>query len=193
MTFQHLVDHLRVKRGGRLVEEHHLRLHGQGAGDGHALLLATGELGGILLGLDGDAHAVEQPVSGLVGLRLGGLADLQRSQGDVVPDGHVAEQVEGLEDHADFRAQPGEVLTLLRQEFTVDVDLSAVDGLQTVDRAAQRGLTGTGGAENNDDLAGRNIEVDVLQGLEVPEVLVHRLSPLAWCQFPRQVHRLLAL
>ncbi len=46
-----LLDHLRVQRRGRLVEEHHLGLHREGAGDGDALLLAAGELGGVLVGL----------------------------------------------------------------------------------------------------------------------------------------------
>ena len=41
---EHLLDHLRVERGGRLVEEHDLRLHRERAGDRDALLLAAGEL-----------------------------------------------------------------------------------------------------------------------------------------------------
>jgi hypothetical protein len=45
---QHLADHLRVERRGWLVEQHQLRLHGQRPGDGNALLLAAGELAGIL-------------------------------------------------------------------------------------------------------------------------------------------------
>ena len=42
---EHLVDHLGVERRGRLVEQHDLRLHGQRAGDRHALLLTAGQLG----------------------------------------------------------------------------------------------------------------------------------------------------
>src|SRR6266545_5794503 len=41
---QHLPDQLRVEGGGRLVEEHELGVHGQGAGDRHPLLLAAREL-----------------------------------------------------------------------------------------------------------------------------------------------------
>lgn len=44
--FEHDVEHLAhqfgVERGGRLVEQHDLRLHGERAGDGHTLLLAAG-------------------------------------------------------------------------------------------------------------------------------------------------------
>ena len=41
---EHLADQLRVERGGRLVEQHELRLHGQRPGDGDALLLAARQL-----------------------------------------------------------------------------------------------------------------------------------------------------
>src|SRR5664279_5980407 len=40
-----LVDHFRVQRAGRFVEQHHLGLHGQRPGNGHPLLLAAGQLG----------------------------------------------------------------------------------------------------------------------------------------------------
>ena len=43
---QHLADELGVERGGRLVEQHELRVHRQRPGDGDALLLAAGELRG---------------------------------------------------------------------------------------------------------------------------------------------------
>src|SRR5690606_17445097 len=42
---EHLLHHLGVQRGGRLVEQEQLRIHGQSPGDGDALLLAAGELG----------------------------------------------------------------------------------------------------------------------------------------------------
>ena len=40
---QHLADQLRVERRRDLVEQHHLGLHGERAGDGDPLLLAAGE------------------------------------------------------------------------------------------------------------------------------------------------------
>ena len=41
---EHLLDHLRIERGGRLVEQHDLRAHAERAGDRDPLLLAAGEL-----------------------------------------------------------------------------------------------------------------------------------------------------
>ena len=104
---QHLFDHLRVERRGRLVKEHDLGLHGQGAGDGHALLLPAGELARVDVGLFGDAHLLQQvhrrsPAPPAV-LRL--RTDALR-QHDVVQHGEVREQVELLEDHAHSRCAP---------------------------------------------------------------------------------------
>src|SRR3546814_1621723 len=52
--------HLGVQRAGGLVEQHDLRLHGQGPGDGHPLLLPARQLGGMLVGLFRNAHPLEQ-------------------------------------------------------------------------------------------------------------------------------------
>jgi YgiT-type zinc finger domain-containing protein len=48
---EHFLDHFGVERRGRLVEQHDLRLHAQRPGDRHALLLAAGQLPGILVRL----------------------------------------------------------------------------------------------------------------------------------------------
>ena len=113
-----LVDHLRVERRGRLVEEHHLRVHGQRAGDGDALLLAAGELGRVLVGLVGDADPVEQ---------LAGRASrprpcvcLRTLIGPSVTFSRIvlwAKRLKRLEDHADVGAQPGQRLALLGQRL----------------------------------------------------------------------------
>ena len=57
---QHFADQLRIERRGRLVEQHHLRLHRQGAGDRHALLLAARQMRRIVVALLGDADLGEQ-------------------------------------------------------------------------------------------------------------------------------------
>ena len=55
-----LADELGVERARRLVEEHELGLHGEGARDRDALLLAAGELRGVGVRLVGEPDAVEQ-------------------------------------------------------------------------------------------------------------------------------------
>ena len=44
---EHLADHLRIKRRGRLVKQDDVRVHRQRPHDGNALLLSAGKLRGI--------------------------------------------------------------------------------------------------------------------------------------------------
>ena len=120
---EHLVDHLGVERGGGLVEQHHLGLHGERPGDGDALLLAAGQLRRVLVGLSlppRPARAARRrasrprPWTGprtLIGPRV-----------TFSQDRLVREEVEGLEDHADVGTQPGQVLALVRQRLAVERD-----------------------------------------------------------------------
>ncbi len=81
---QHLAHHFRVQRGGRLVEEHDLRLQGQRTGDGDALLLAAGELIGIGVTLVRQPHGLEQGHGPLLGGLFIHTLHLHRGQHDVV-------------------------------------------------------------------------------------------------------------
>src|SRR6478752_1031771 len=173
---QDLVDHFRVQRRGGLIEEHHLGLHGQGAGDGNALLLAAGELGRKFGGLVPAADAFQQRHGVLVGLTLGDALDLDRAKGDVFQDGLVGEEVEGLEYHADVGAQLGQFLALGGQFLAIDLDVAVVDGFETVDGAAERGLAGTRRADDNNNLTLADVQVDVLQDVQLAVVLVHGLQ-----------------
>ena len=92
--------HLRVERAEGLVEQQHLRLHGQRARQRHALQLAAGELGGIAAGEPVEAHQAEQLLDARADLVLGALAHAQ-AEADVVVHGHVLERRVVLEDEAD--------------------------------------------------------------------------------------------
>ena len=82
---QHLADELRVERGGDLVEEHHVRLHHQRAGDRDPLLLAAGELVRMLRRLLGEPDPREQLARALLrlvredGLRIRRAASVRLS------------------------------------------------------------------------------------------------------------------
>ena len=106
---EHLPGQLRVQGGGGLVEAEDVRFQGQRTGDGHPLLLAAGELVGIVprpvaqahlgqqllgLGLDlltGSRFLLALEVRPLLGQQLTG-------QRDILQGGVLGEQVEGLED-----------------------------------------------------------------------------------------------
>ena len=161
---QHLADELRVERRGRLVEQHQLRLHRQRARDRDALLLAAGELRRVGVELVGQADAVEQLARALARLLARDPLHADRRAGDVLQRGHVREQVEVLEDHADLGAlardlgfaqlvQPVADLAVA-DELAVDRQAPGVDLLEVVDAAQERRLARAGRAEQAHHLAG---------------------------------------
>ena len=88
----------------------------------------------------------------------------------------MGEEVERLEDHADVGTQLRECRALLGQLLAVDRDRARVDGLEAVDRAAERRLARPARPDDDDDLAAIDDRVDVLQHVQVAEVLVRRAS-----------------
>lgn len=161
---KHFLYHFRVERRGGLVEQDHLGLHGQGPGDGRALLLAAGKLRGIAVALVGDADLGQQALGDLdrFGLALAQYATWRLDH--VVEDAHVRPQVEILEDETEFAAQPVDllavggdqvaVLALLQaQLFAGDQDLALVRVLQQVDAAQEGGFARAGRSEDGDHVA----------------------------------------
>ena len=80
-------------------------------------------------------------------------------------------QVEALEHHADFRAQPRD-LARGGDADAIDHDLAAVDLLQPIDAAKQRALAGPARTANDHDLACLDAQVDIVQHVQRAEVLM---------------------
>ncbi|KAG1168118.1 hypothetical protein G6F35_017533 [Rhizopus arrhizus] len=106
---QHLVDHLGVKRRGRLVKQHHHRVHRQRARDRHALLLAARQFAGVLVLVRRQAYALKQRQRPHAGLVLAPAQHLDLAQAQVLGHRQVREQFEVLEHHARHRPQLGQV------------------------------------------------------------------------------------
>ena len=173
---QHLFHHLRIECRGRLVEQHDLRFHAQRAGNRHTLLLTTGELPRVLVGLLGNAHALEEMHGDFLGLALGHLAYPHRRQGAVLQHGEMREQVEVLEHHADYTANRLDVLEVAGQLGAIDHDAPLLVLFQAVDAANGGGLARTGRPAEDDTLALLHAEVDVLEHVELAVPLVHALQ-----------------
>ncbi len=169
---EHLVDHLGVERGGRLVEQHHLGLHGERPGDRHALLLTARHLARVLARLLGNLDLFEQIHRQRLGLRFRHLAHLAWREGDVVEHAEMWEEVEALEHHARLAADLGDVADVVRQFGAIDRDAAGVVLLEPIDAADHRGLARPGGPDDHDDLPGGHLDVDVLERLELAEELV---------------------
>ena len=168
---EHLADHLGVEGRGRLVEQQHLGVHGEGAGDGDALLLTAGELA--RLGVDErlHAHALEEPHRVLLALGAAAAQRLHLTDDAVLQHVHVGEEVELLKDHADAGAVARQVEARRADGLAAVLDRAAVGRFEAVHAAQQRGLAGAAGADDAHDLAGAHVEVDVAQHAVVAEGL----------------------
>jgi hypothetical protein len=161
-----------VDGDGELVQAEDLRLVGQRARDGQALLLAAGQPGAqrVQAVLDlvpqrGLAQALLDQAVQLAAVAQAGAAG---GEGHVVVDGEgQADRQRGH--HADLAAQLVDVAQALHV-LAVHLDRARwwragreLDG--AVQAAQQRGLARLGGADDGEDLAGRHVEADPVQDL----------------------------
>ena len=116
--------------------------------------------------------ALEEVLGLLVCVGLGQLADLHRAERNVVKNGLVGKEVERLEDHADVSPQLRKRLALVGEFFAVDGDRPSLEWLESVDRAAERGLARPRRTENDDNLTFADGQIDVFEHVQVAEVLV---------------------
>ena len=95
-----LVPELGIQVGQRLVQQEDLGPQHQRPGHGHALLLATGQLGNVLVQLlIAELHPARDVAHQVV--RLSGFFfPHPQPEGDVLPDAHAGEQGIVLEHHA---------------------------------------------------------------------------------------------
>ena len=162
---QHLGHQLGVQGAGRFVEQHHLGLHRQRAGDGHPLLLTARHVRRVLV-LD-----VAQPDFFQVFARGGNglvLAFTQHVHGrfnHVFQHGQVRPEVEVLEHHGQFG--PGALQLLFvgglehavlggdeLQLFAGHDDAALLRSLQQVHAAQKSGFARTGRSDDADHVAG---------------------------------------
>ena len=97
---QHLAHHFGVQRTGGFVKQHHVRLHGQSARNGHARLLAGGKLCWVCARLFRKANTGQQLLRALARFFFREPFCIHRPCRYIVQHGHVGKQVELLEHHA---------------------------------------------------------------------------------------------
>ena len=157
-----------------LVEQQHLRLHRQGAGDAQALLLTAGQAECVLLQtilqLVPDGGRAQRLLYDDVQIGLGAHPMAARAKGNIVVDAH-REGVGLLEHHAHAPAQIGGIqgavgIGTIQQHRTFHAT-ALHQIIHAVQRLQQRGFAATGGADERRHLVLREGEVDVAQALEV--------------------------
>jgi hypothetical protein len=160
----HALAQFHVQGRERLVEQQQFRLIDDGASQGHALLLPAGQRAGkaILQGFQADHR------QGFARLDpgLGAIDPLApRSVGDVFQDGHMREQRVVLEHGIQRPTVRGQATHIL----AIDRDAAGIGLHEAGDRAQQGGLATTAGAEQHDEFALLDVQLDVVQRLERPE------------------------
>ncbi len=167
-----------VEAGERLVHQEDRRLRRQRAGQRHPLLLAAGELVRELLAVAGEADPVEQPPRPL-GAGAGGAA---QPEGDVPGDAEVGEEREVLEHQADAAGLGRDVAGGVGDHPAGNRHRARVLALDPGGDPQQRGLAAAGGAEQAGDLAGAELERDIVQhpgaGVAVADMAQRQPDPI---------------
>ena len=127
---QNFFDHFRIQRRGRLVEQHHVGLHGQAAGYRNPLLLAAGKLGWIGIPLIRQAHAPEQPDCRFFGLLAALSQHLSRGNGDVIHHRQMGKKIKVLEYHPHPLPHAENIDGRVVDLLAVDDDIAASGRLQ---------------------------------------------------------------
>ena len=153
----HVFAKLRIQRGQRFVEKEQRGIDGQRPGDGDPLALASGQLVDSTVPDPGKPDEIEQLAGAGVARRAPHAANPQRID-HVFHHGEVGEQRERLEHHA----EPAPVGRNARLVDAVHQDPAAGGKLQPRDQAQERGLSATRGAEQADEGAVRDVDIDVV-------------------------------
>ena len=167
---------LRIERRGRLVAEQQFRVIGQRPGDADALLLPAGELRRVLVAVFGQLDEIQQFADPRVHLSVAILAGQLERKADVVADRLGADQVEVLEDHPGLAAVSLKLGSRQSRNLaTVNQNAAAVRPLKEIQCADQRAFTSARGADDAEDFALLDAQIDVGDGrnrLAIHEVVL---------------------
>ena len=182
---QHFVDEFGIQRGGRLVKEHDLWIHGEGARNGNALLLPARKLGGICVYFVPESHPFELPAC-LLPRGLGiHPTNLREAEGHISQSSQVREQVERLEDHPNLLADP------LRPDFgrcnpdAFEVNVPLVGKDEEVQTPQEGRLAGARGSDDTRDLPLCHFHADSAKYVQFAEPFVDSVGSNHSCAASR--------
>ena len=165
---QDLLGRLPVQVAGGLVADQQGRVGDDGAGDGHALLLAAGQFVRAVLRAVAQADQLQCDFGIALALRAGQAGQQQR-QLDVALRGQHRHQVVELEHVADVLAAPVRELAALHRvdALAVDGDLPARGDVEAADQVEQGGLARAGGAHERHEIAAGDVQVHAVQDFDL--------------------------
>jgi hypothetical protein len=140
-----------VEVGKGLVEQQQVRLRRQGAGQGHALLLATRKFVRIAFASIAQADQFEHFFDASPSRRR---RLFTQAEADVVGNGQMREQRIVLEHHANASGLGGKLDHSIRDGLAVEADAARIGRLESRDQAQHGGLAAAGGTKQAGDFAG---------------------------------------
>ena len=161
-----LLADFRVHGGERFVEQEHVRLGRERAGEGDALALAAGKLVGEAVFQILQAEQINQLGHACDAVGLRPLLDFE-AEGDVVRHAHALEERVALEDEADVALLHRHVVDALAAHENLAIGRRFKAG----NHAQHGGLAATGRAEQRDELAVGDGEAHVVDGGDAAELL----------------------
>ncbi|MOA02261.1 hypothetical protein D3C78_1217050 [compost metagenome] len=153
-----LQDHLGLRIEGRewLVEEQHLRVDGQGPGQGGALAHATRQLERVVVGKALQVAAIEQIFGNRLALGGGHALDFQ-AQLDVAADTAPGHQQVFLQHEGHLAHRPD-------HRLAADEDFAFARAVQAGAHIEDGALAATGWADDRHHLAAADLEVHLANG-----------------------------
>jgi len=151
----HLLPKLEVERAQWLVEEQHPRGIHERARERDPLTLASRELDGLAIAEPWKPHDLQDLVHSTFALRTRDMLHAQ-AVSDVLGDGHVREERVVLEDRVDVPL----VGRAVRNVGSAELDATFIGPLEAGDQPERRRLAGAGRAQQGEELAGGNLEID---------------------------------
>ena len=162
----HLAAEVGIERRQRLVEQQHLGLQHQGAGEGHPLPLAAAELVRPAFLQAGQPHH-RQRLADLPRLLSSRQTLIGQAEADVLLDGQVGEEGVLLEDHVDRPLVGGHP----RHVLPLDADRPGARRLEAGDHPQQRGLAAAARPQQREQLAAADGQGDAVDRDHLAEAL----------------------
>ncbi len=157
-----------VEVAGRFVGQQNRWIVDQGASYGNTLALTAGELVGLVVHALFEIHLAHGELGALQAL-VGGHAGVDQGQLDVVQRAGARQQVEGLENEADFLvANAGQLIVAhLADQIAVDVVLALAGRVEAADQVHQGRFAGPRRSHDRDILAALDLDIHTGNGVDL--------------------------
>ena len=143
-------------------------MHTQSTYDRDSLLLAAGQLSGVVVFALFQSDPLQKLECLLFCFRLRPLLYFDRGKRDIVQHRFVRKQVIALEHHSDLLAHLADQLRILPDFISFQQDLPALDILQRIDASEQRALSAARGADDHYHFPLLHRQADIIQNHMIP-------------------------